>query len=71
MTGADVPAAFDPLNPGDTELCMLYDEWRDSTRMGLWGQAAEQRQMYLQLLRRKDEMKRRERLDEQQARPAG
>jgi hypothetical protein len=57
------PRAFDPLNPGDAELCSLYDEWRAAWENSFWGQAAELRLMYLQLLRRKDEMKRRERLD--------
>ena len=60
---AGLPLGYDCADPGDPEITFLHDGWLRSVDSCSWGAAAEYRQMYLQLLRRRDQMKRQEHLD--------
>lgn len=62
-------AAFNPLDPGDAEICWLFDQWKDAVSMGLWGQAAEYRQMYLSMIERRDVLRRRAQAHAAKTRP--
>jgi hypothetical protein len=60
---AGLPPGFDPADPRDGEITFLLDRWMAAIELCQWGAAAEYRQMYLQLLRRKDSMEHQARIE--------